>query len=181
MKFIYVYHAVTERPMMLGQRMVFDSERHNGVYRRIMTCKEIMDGKTATGSLADFIRSGISDWIPCTRRELALEKVRMAEFPDYPSRLSCLYCSRTLEEAVQWARFFKSVGRSVFSVVKLKVEGNCFEGDSCNCFDGTEDEAWNVKMARHYWNNDRYNERPIIEVLVDGELTVVEICEENFQ
>lgn len=31
-----VYHAITERPMTVGQAIIFDSEHHNGVYNRIM-------------------------------------------------------------------------------------------------------------------------------------------------
>ena len=32
----YAYHAVTERPMALGQRIVFDGEHVSGVYGRVM-------------------------------------------------------------------------------------------------------------------------------------------------
>ncbi len=32
-------------------------------------------------------------------RELVLENVRIKEFPNLPSRLECLYCTETLEEA----------------------------------------------------------------------------------
>lgn len=32
----YVYHVVTEKPMKLGQNIIFDENNHNGVYRRVM-------------------------------------------------------------------------------------------------------------------------------------------------
>lgn len=48
----------------------------------------------------------------------------------------------------------------------------------CNCFDGTEDENDNIKKARNYRNMNVGNENPIMETLVDGEITVVETLDE---
>lgn len=175
---IYVYHAVTEKSMELGQKIIFDSSHHNGVFERIMTCKKILDNEPVSGKLADFIRSNMDNWVPCTYRELALEKVRLLEYPHAPSRLACLYTSKTLEEAINWARFFREIGRDVYSVVKLEVDGNVIARDACNCFDGTEDENYNLELARHYWHNDVTNERPAIEVLADGKLIVVDLIED---
>lgn len=31
-----VYHVVTDKPMYLGQHIVFNEENHNGVYNRVM-------------------------------------------------------------------------------------------------------------------------------------------------
>lgn len=175
MKSQYVYHAVTERPMSVGQVILFDENHHNGVYNRIMSCQKLMNGESADGELDNFISSEMDNWIPCTFQELALEKVRQEEFPQYPSRLSCLYTSKTLDEAMNWAKFFKKIGRTVYSVVKIEVEGNIFAGNACNCFDGTEDESYNLQMARRYWNNEPSEDRPVLELLAAGKLTVKEI------
>ncbi|NLP33916.1 MAG: hypothetical protein GX359_01830 [Clostridiales bacterium] len=40
---LYVYHVVTEKPMIIGQKFVFDDNNHNGVYNRVITCKKIID------------------------------------------------------------------------------------------------------------------------------------------
>jgi hypothetical protein len=178
MKELYVYHVVTEEHMVLGQRITFDHKHTNGVYKRVATCKQIIDGEDIKGDLADFIKSDMNKWSSVTYRELALEKVRQCEYPNYPSRMACLYTSRTLEEARRWADYFKRIGRKVYSIVKLKVVGNVFDGDACNCFDGTSDEEYCIKKARHYWRSDLENDNPIIETLVDGEITVVDIIEE---
>lgn len=174
----YVYHVVTENPMKLGQKIIFDEHHHNGVYSRVMTFKKISEGEDIQGNLADFIKSDLNRWAPVAYRELALEKVRREEYPHYPSRLSCLYTSRTLEEAKKWAQFFKDIGRDVYSIVKLKVHGKLFDSDACNCFDGTKIEEDNLEKARHYWKMDVENEKPVIETLVDGEITVDEIVED---
>ena len=32
---MYVYHVVTDRPMYVGQEIIFDKEHHSGVYQRV--------------------------------------------------------------------------------------------------------------------------------------------------
>lgn len=170
-----VYHVVTERPMHLGQVIIFDDHHHNGVYERIMTCKRILDGENIYNDLVQMMRSDLSRWSATTYRELSLEKIRQEEFNNYPSRLACLYTSQQLHEAEDWANFFIEIGRDVYSIVKLKVKGRCFSGDACNVFDGTECMEENIENARHYWRNDVKNDRPVIETLVDGHIEVAEI------
>ena len=171
----HIYHVVTERPMTLHQKIIFDEDHHNGVYHRVTTFMRIRNGDDAQGELADFIRSDMQRWKKVALRERALEKVRMELFPRYPSRMACLYTSRTLEEAEKWAKFFQELKRNVYSIVKLSVSGRIFDGDACNCFDGTDDEVENREKALRYWYNDVINEKPVIETLVDGEIVVEEI------
>jgi hypothetical protein len=171
------YHVVTEKPMYKGQVVIFDGKHYNGVYNRVMTCKIIIDGEDVSGDLAGFIKLDLEKWSKVTYRELSLEKVRNEEFLQYPSRMACLYTSQTLLEAQQWADFFTEIGRDVFSIVKLRVNGRIFSGDACNCFDGVSDESKNHPKSRNYWRMDKHNERPVIETLVDGMLTVEDILE----
>lgn len=35
MKDLFVYHVVTEKPMCIGQHIVFDENHHNGVWQRV--------------------------------------------------------------------------------------------------------------------------------------------------
>jgi len=37
------YHVVTERPMQVGQHILFDEEHHSGVYFRVMEKKKLVD------------------------------------------------------------------------------------------------------------------------------------------
>lgn len=174
----YVYHVVTERPMRLGQIIKFDGNHHNGVYNRVTTFFNILSNDDYHNEIFDFIKSDMDTWAKVAYREAALEKVRIDRFKNYPSRMACLYTSRILEEAESWAEFFKASGRKVYSIVKLQVNGNVFDADACNCFDGTENESENIEKAFHYWNKDIKNEKPVIETLIDGEITVVEIVKE---
>lgn len=109
-----------------------------------------------------------------------MEEVRKEKYPDYPSRMGCLYVSESLQEAVQWADYFVSLERPTFSIVKLKINGSKFVGDATKCFDATINKSENLKMAERYWKNGEnpVEQPPINEILVSGDLEVVEIVKE---
>lgn len=171
----YVYHVVTEKAMQPGQKIFLGPGRYNGVYERVQVCQRLLAGEEIPGDLAQMIKKDLTRWAKVTYREIALEAVRAKSYPQYPSRMACLYTSRTLDEAISWAEFFKESGRDVYAVVKLSVQGSLFDADATNCFDGTEDEEDNLIKAGRYWENSTKNPDPVIETLADGEITVVEI------
>ena len=35
-------------------------------------------------------------------RETIVEMIRLQEYPNYPSRLSCLYAAKSYEDALKW-------------------------------------------------------------------------------
>lgn len=176
----YVYHAVTDKPMATGQIITFDPNHYNGVYHRVMTCKRLLDGNDPTTEMEKFIHSNLSYWTVRTYRELALEKVRVERYPDYPSRMACLYTTKNLTDAEMWANSFLHSGREVFQIVKLRIDGKIFDGDAYNVFDGTTNEEENESNAEQYWSNqpNSLGKEPLIETLVDGNIKVVEIVKE---
>ncbi len=176
---MYVYHVVTERPMELGQEIIFDETHHNGVYQRVM--EKVDAVKEIYAYPERYQAEALEHHTSVALRELALEEVRKRRFPSYPSRMGCLYVSYTREEARRWRDFFTQIGRPVYGIVKLEVEGNFFAGDACKCFDGRLDEKENLKLAQRYWENepDETGPLPVCEVLVDGRIRVVEIEEEE--
>lgn len=89
-----------------------------------------------------------------------------------------MYVSKTLEEAEKWFDYFLSLCRPTFQIVKLKVNGNVFYGDAEKCFDGKLSEKENLILAEKYWENEDFNENSIIEMLVDGDIEVIEIVKE---
>lgn len=173
---MFAYHVVTERPMTVGQQIAFDEHHHSGVYQRVMEREALVRDVYAHPEKYPL---PLEHHLDVALRELAMEQVRQEKFPAYPSRMASLYVSQTLEEAKRWAEFFTRIGRPTFAIVKLRVEGRCFVGDACNCFDGTPDLAANLAKAEHYWCNLPNDEgEPIHEMLVDGVITVEEIIEE---
>lgn len=174
----YAYHTATDKSMYVGQHIIFDKTHHNGVYKRVYKKLDIVNeiysnpGKINADTLEHHTRVAL--------RELALEKARQIICPNAPSRMSCLYVSKTIAEAEQWAESFVNWGRPTYSIVKLKIKGNKFVGDSYNCFDATLNEQENLLLAEKYWNNEpnQYGKEPINEILVDGDIEVVEIIKE---
>lgn len=174
----YVYHVVTERPMELGQKIVFDDAHHSGVYNRVYEKLAIVEDIYKNPSKYEGME--LEHHTKVALRELALEKLRKECYPKFPSRLSSLYVSKELDDAKSWADFFISLNRKVYQLVLLKVEGNMFTGDANNCFDGVIDEGENLKLAKRYWDNEKNlkNVSPIYETLVNGTIEVIEIIKE---
>lgn len=169
----YFYHVVTEKPMYVGQHIVFDENHHNGVWQRVNEKIDIVcDIYNNPKKYKDV---ELEHHTSVALRELALEQVRVEKYPNYPSRMACLYVSKTLEEAEKWFDYFVSLGRPTFQIVKLQLNGNMFYGDAENCFDEKLSEKENLILAEKYWKNEDFNESSIIEMLVDGDIEVVEI------
>lgn len=75
--------------------------------------------------------------------------------------------------------FFAGIGRPTYHIVKLEVEGNCFIGDATKCFKGQTDKEENLRFAKLYWESEQEDiENEVCEMLVDGQITVVEIVKE---
>ena len=137
------YHVVTERPMEVGQVIVFDENHHSGVYERVYAYKDKVED--IYNNPEKYVDKELEHHLKVALRELAMEEVRKEKYPNYPSRLASLYVSNSLEEAKKWYNMFIEWGRPVFSIVKVEVDGNVYVGDACNCFDGTIDKKKNQR------------------------------------
>ena len=60
------------------------------------------------------------------------------------------------------------------------TDGQIYIGDSWNCFEGTINQENNLKLAKRYWSSkkNQLGKEPIIEVLVNGKIKVIEIVKE---
>ena len=173
------YHVVTDKPMKVGQELIFDDNHHSGVYDRVYSYKEKVDDIYKNPEAYKNIE--LEHHLKVALRELAIEEVRKEKYPDYPSRLASLYVSNTLSEAEKWYNLFIELGRPTYAIVKVEVDGNIYIGDANNCFDGTIDREKNLELAENYW---KYKENiegkePIVEILASGKIRVIEIVKEN--
>lgn len=175
----YFYHVVTDRPMHLGQHILFDENHHSGVYSRVMKKADLVADIYANPE--KYADTALEHHTAVALRELALEEVRKEKYPMYPSRMGCLYVSKTLAEAEKWFDYFTELARPTYQIVKLKVNGNVFAGDANKCFAGCPDKQTNLRLAERYWENrpEPGQETPVIEILVDGDIEVVEIVKER--
>lgn len=177
---MYFYHVVSDRPKQVGQRFVLNEENPNGVHERVYAQLSIVEDIYKNPK--KYEGAAFSHEVDVALRELALEKVRREKYPQYPSRMAALYVSQTYEEAVRWGEYFARIGRPTYCVVKIKANGNCYFGDAYKCFDGTASEEENLRLAEIYWQNgaNEDDHEPITEVLVDGEIEIVEILKEIY-
>lgn len=179
MREFYAYHVVTEKPMQIGQHILFDETHHSGVWERVQRLKNTVDDIYAHPEKYQSV--SLEYPVQVALRELALEEVRRANYPQYPSRMSCLYVSENVSDSYLWFDYFLKLGRPTYQIVKMKIRGNCFVGDANNCFDGVSRKEENLRQAEHYWQNlpNVDGEPPIREMLVDGDIEVVEIVKEG--
>lgn len=187
-----VYHLVTGEKLIRGQVMHFGEQLPNRL-RGFFFDKEIVnsDGEDLYRILRNNHSQGrimldaedaqvalrYSDITGRAIREVILEMVRLQEFLDRPSRLSCLYAARNIEEALKWKQIFDSYNRNTLQIVQVSFDGNCFEGDG-DLLPSLSGEPFSVKIlqAQAYWRANKESTLP--EVLIDGRIEVTEIVEE---
>ncbi|WP_336077606.1 DUF2441 domain-containing protein [Paenibacillus sp. 203] len=187
-----VYHIVTRKEMSPGQIINFDKNQKNNLYHFFFE-------KTYTNNNGEDIFKILHDHYSNeglkldkenaaatmkyagqtirSVREVIVEMVRLQEYPDYPSRLSCLYAARSYEDALKWKEIFDSFNRKVLQIVKLRVTGSYFEGDG-NLLPKVDGASFlkKIEQAREYWKGNVKNELP--ELLINGKIEVVEIIDD---
>ncbi|PLT29274.1 DUF2441 domain-containing protein [Peribacillus deserti] len=189
---MYVYHIVTRKKMSLRQFINFENNQPNTLYRFFFEREQlnskgedsiqILQGhytdeglninKENAGVLINYVDQTIR-----TIRETIAEMVRLQEYPQYPSRLSCLYAAKSYEDVLKWKGIFDFYNREVLQIVKLRVNGSSFEGDAALL--PKEDGApfsQKIEQAREYWKGNVKSELP--ELLINGKIEVIEIIDD---
>ncbi|AZJ20492.1 MULTISPECIES: DUF2441 domain-containing protein [Bacillus] len=188
----YVYHIVTREKMNIGQIIHFDKNQTNTLFHFFFEREHLnSNGEDPMQILkehytneelhinnenAKVVMNYMNQTIRAVR-ETIVEMVRLQEFPEYPSRLSCLYAAKSYEDTLKWKALFDSYNREVLQIVKLRVIGNCFEGDG-NLLPKEDGIPFSQKIeqAREYWKGNVSNELP--ELLINGKIEVVEIIDD---
>ncbi|MFJ7972592.1 DUF2441 domain-containing protein [Psychrobacillus sp. NPDC096389] len=189
---LYVYHLVTRKKMTLGQIIRFDNKQKNTLYHFFFEREQLNvkgedffqilqenysnEGLYLNKENADVAINYTSQTIRAIR-EVIVEMVRLQEYPQYPSRLSCLYTTKTYEDVMKWKELFDSYNREILQIVKLRVHGKSFEGDG-NLLPKEDGVPFSrkIEQAREYWEGNVKND--LSELLIDGKVEVVEIVED---
>lgn len=188
----FVYHIVTRKKMKIGQSIQFNKNQTNTLFHFFFERKHLnSNGKDSIQILKEHYTNeelhiknenatvvmNYMDQTIRAIRETIVEMVRLQEYPNYPSRLSCLYAAKSYEDALKWKALFDSYNREVLQIVKLRVIGSSFEGDG-NLLPKEDAIPFSQKMeqAREYWKGNVNNELP--ELLINGEIEVVEIIDD---
>lgn len=137
----YLYHVARYKKMIVGQELVVGDKPNN--FCLSICSKSFSVGEQDVNYLilhkdisqfSDIELSILKSYVyeSCLMiRELVLENIRLTNFPDLPSRLKCLYCCNTLDDAKNWVNALKRMDKKnvPLQIVKLKVKGKVFEGD----------------------------------------------------
>lgn len=184
----YLYHIVRYKKLKKGQKLHFGGEL-NCFCKNINSQNFVVEEKdinmlTLNKDLKDFnnqeektLKSYIYE--SCLMiRELVLENVRMKEFPNLPSRLECLYCAETLEEAKKWVPILLRMNKAFkpLQIVKLKAKGILFKGDGSLMLRNTNSIDSKIEMARKYWGQKTISKDK--ELLFIGNVEVIDIIED---
>jgi hypothetical protein len=188
-----VYHLVTGKKFNLGQIINFEDQKTNTLYKfffekeqlnakgedffQILYSQYTSEGLNLNKENAEVAIKYVSQTIRAIR-EVIVEMVRLQEFPNYPSRLSCLYAAKSYEDILKWKALFDSYNRNVLQIVKLRVKGKSVEGDG-NLLPKEDGVPFSEKMkqAREYWMGNK-NNTELPELLINGKMEVVEILED---
>ncbi|MED3038580.1 DUF2441 domain-containing protein [Bacillus tropicus] len=188
----FVYHIVTRKKMKIGQSIQFNKNQTNTLFHFFFEREHLnSSGEDSIQILKEHYTNeelhiknenatvvmNYMDQTIRAIRETIVEMVRLQEYPDYPSRLSCLYAAKSYEDTLKWKALFDSYNREVLQIVKLRVIGSSFEGDG-NLLPKEDAIPFSQKMeqAREYWKGNVNNELP--ELLINGEIEVVEIIDD---
>ena len=181
------YHAYSGEKVNVGDILVFNSDTHNKMYDEVYNNEYRIDGIDANELLINKKRNNGREFSveefelvlntinndAFILRELALEEVRKRKHPDFPSRLSCLYITKTKEEAINWSKILKRNKKKCKKILTLELTGEIF------CFDGNLMKRQNISYKKHldnaelYWNSIDYDNS---EILFYGEAKVIEAC-----
>ncbi len=179
------YHAYSGEKVNVGDILVFNSDTHNKMYDQVYNNEYKIDGIDANELLINKKRNNDKEFSvdefelvlntinndAFALRELALEEVRSSKYPSYPSRLSCLYVTKTKEEAINWTEILKRNKKECTQILALELTGEIF------CFDGNLMKRQNVSYQKHlenaelYWNSIDSNNS---EIIFYGEAKVIE-------
>lgn len=69
---LFVYHVVTEKPMHIGQHVIFDENHHNGVWQRVNEKTDIVNDIYKNPD--KYKKTALEHHTSVALRELALEK-----------------------------------------------------------------------------------------------------------
>lgn len=106
-------------------------------------------------------------------RELMLEEVRKEINNELPSRLKCLFVTKSLEELSTWIDIFNRTNKKEYRIFKLELTGKIFKGDANYILRESISLNKKKEKARLYWNQSN-TDNPIYEYLFEGAASIVE-------
>ena len=177
------YHANSGNELKVGDILIFDCNTKNKMYEQVYNSKYFLNNMDANEIILNKKKNNSMDFEPneliliantinndaFVLRELALEEVRKEKYNNYPSRLNCLYLSKTYDDAKEWVNILKRNKKECKQIVTFEVTGEIYS------FDGYLMKRQNISYqelldrAEEYWNSKGD------EILFLGEAKVIKV------
>ena len=189
---IILYQVATDRNYKVGDVIEFSSELNGNGYRvynskfndgkeayhkvgfNYANSKKIFKNKNLIVNMSKSLSE--SDFV---LRELAAEEVRKEKYPEYPSRLKCMFLSEKKETALENLKdFYKSGKGKLFQAIAVELEGNLFYARSKGLQRNGSSYGEYLKIADEYWSQNQKSKEEAKEILFVGKAKVVEILKE---
>lgn len=107
--------------------------------------------------------------------DIIFELIRQANFPNSPSRLSSLYASESIEQALKWKAVFQSSGQTAESLWEIEFQTNAhlYDATFLNIFSNNIFSYLTaVENAYRYWS-EHFSSEPLPELLIPYPAVVV--------
>ena len=163
---------IADRPTVWAYLDVSDPLVAWQVYRGELVSSTQSHALALSSWTADYLR-GLprEDVRACWASELAIEALRIGEFPQLPSRLKGFYVfpdSESARAAARWSPYFKE---DRLAELALRVDSRSSTHDG-NWIHNQLGEAGDREWMRAYLSGTRRDDKPIWEMVVEGRAVV---------
>lgn len=189
-KDLVLYQVATDMDYKIGDILTFDKSTPNGQYDRVFNSTYTY----GEDRLSDYVYEVAGkkfrkfksnediyniahklEAYDVIVKELAIEEVRQELYPDYPSRLHCMYLSMDKEVALKNIdQFVHSKGKGkVYQVVAVKLNGIIFKAG--DVYMSREGQSYNYYKEKAYKYWAQKDPKFVKEVLFEGTAEIVDI------
>ncbi len=194
-KDLILYQVATDRFFKVGDKIKFDKTINNGQYQRVYNSPFQKENIR----MSDFVYSHAKrkffrlkrddlydiahclDFYDLTIRELAMEDVRKELYPNYPSRLHCMYLSISKDVVLENMKSMINSNEkkgTFFQAIAVKLNGKIFKAG--NAYMPRTGQSYNYyrEKAIEYWSQSNIQDDKVKEILFEGEAEITEIFDE---
>ena len=152
-----LYHRIIDKDLY---QIIDEGEDRFWDIQQTCNYLEVFTGK-AVNAIESYLK---------VQQELIFESVRKKTNADLPSRMNCIWVTKTKKELSKWCGIFES-----YQILKLELKGNIHKTDG-KCIDTKKNQSlYNCfNSAIDYWNGE-FNSNDEIEYLFEGEVKILDI------
>ena len=181
------YHVNSGEKRNIGDILIFNEKVNNGMYKSLYNNEYKIDNidanelvinmkrnnkNTLTNEELNLILNTLNN-DAFVLREIALEKYRCENHPNYPSRLHCLYVTPDKENSKKWVKILKRNNKICNQILTLELVGDLYVFDGGLMYRLNQSFDNYLKNAKEYWETTNNFKEP--EYLFYGKAKVIDV------